>query len=276
MLRKLAGFGSVILVFTVGTACTSSKDNGAADGGSGGSRAGTGGSNGTGGSGGGQVGSGGSAGRNGTGGNGTGGNGTGGNGTGGANTDGGTAGHDSGSGGASTGGSSTSDSGSSGGSSTTDSGSTGDNMLTNPGFEDGVMSPWTSNSSNFIVGSDAPRSGSYNAKLYSGFGDPMWDETMSGEALFLAAGTYTFHIWIEKAGTGTLTTLRLEASSSGDTKTVDVLQNVTSAYQEFTVSGITVTSPNGPNLGACTVRVAAAGDKNVSVYLDDASLTKNP
>jgi hypothetical protein len=275
MLSKL-GFGSVILAFSFGIACTSSKDNAAADGGSGGSDVGTGGSNGTGASAGGHAGSGGSAGHNGTGGNGTGGKGTGGNGTGGATTDSGAGGHDSGAGGVSTGGSGTTDSGSTGGSSATDSGSTGNNVLTNPGFEDGVMSPWTSNSSNFIVGSDAPRSGSYNAKLYSGFGDPTWDETMVEEALFLAEGRYTFHIWVEKAGTGTLTTLRLEASSSGSTKTLDILQDVTGTYQEFTVSGITVTSSNGPNLGVCTVRVVAAGDDKVSVYLDDASLTKNP
>ncbi len=276
MLRKRTGFGSVILALSFGIACTSSKDNGAADGGSGGSNVGTGGSSGTGGSGGGQAGSGGSAGHNGTGGNGTGGNGTGG-----ATADSGTAGH-GGAGGASTGGSGTLDSGSAGGSRTTDSGSTrdsgstGNNVLTNPGFEDGIMAPWTSNSSNFIVGSDAPHSGSYNAKLYSGFGDPTWSETMSEEAHFLAAGTYTFHIWVEKAGTGTLTTLRLEASSSGSTETLDILQNVTGTYQEFTVSGITVASPSGPNLGGCTVSAVAAGDDKVSVYLDDASLTKDP
>ena len=46
--------------------------------------------------------------------------------------------------------------------------------------------------------------------------------------------------------------------------------------KQFTVSGITVTSPNGPDLGARTVRVAASGDDHMSVYLDDASLTKAP
>ena len=271
MFLKRTGFGSAILALFFGVACMSSKDDGGADGGSGGSDVSKGGSSGHSGSGGSQAGSGGSSGQNGAGGKGTGG----------ATTDSGIA-HDSGAGGASIDASGNTDSGSSGGSSTIDAGSIGDsgssgnNVLTNPGFEDGVMSPWTSNSSNFIVGSDAPRSGSYNAKLYSGFGDPTWDETMSEEALFLAAGTYTFHIWIEKAGNGTLTTLRLEAASSGATKTLDILQDVTAGYKEFTVSGIAVASTNGPNLGACTVRVVASGDDNVSVYLDDASLTKAP
>jgi hypothetical protein len=261
MLRKLAGFGSVTFALSFGVACTSSKDNGAADGGSGGGDVGAGGRSGTG-AGGTKAGSGGSTGHDGTGG---------------ASTDSGTARHDSGAGGAPTGDSGSTDSGSTGGSGTNDAGSSGgNNVLTNAGFEDGVLSPWTSNSSNFIVGSDAPRSGSYNAKLYSGFGDPTWTETASEEALFLAAGTYTFHIWVEKTGTGALTTLRVEASSSGSTKTLDILQNVTGTYKEFTVTGITVTSPNGPDLGACAVRVAAAGDDHVSVYLDDASLTKDP
>jgi hypothetical protein len=275
MLSKLTGLGCVILSLSLGlgVACTTSKDKATGDGGSGGNGAGTGGTNDTGGSGGSHAGSGGSAGH-------------GGNGTGGTDTDGGTAGH-GGAGGASTGGSATSDSGATGGSSTIDSGSTGGasttdsgstatNVLTNPGFEDGVMDPWTSLSSNFIVDGDAPRSGSYDAKLYSGFGDPTWAETMSGEALLLAAGTYTFHVWVEKAGTGTLTALSLEASSSGATKTLDILSNVSGSYQEFTMSGITVTSSSGPNLGACAVRVVAAGDKMVSVYVDDASLTKDP
>ena len=275
MHQKQTGLAAAILALAFGVACMSSKDDAMADGGSGGSD-GTGGSSGTGGSGGSKVGSGGSAGQDGTGGKSTGGKGNGG-----ATTDGGSA-HDSGTGGASMDGSSESDAGSSGGARTIDSGASGDsgslgnNVLTNPGFEDGVMSPWTSNSSNFIVGSDAPRSGSYSAKLYSGFGDPTWDETVAEEALFLGAGTYAFHIWVEKAGTGTLTTLRLEASSSGATRTLDILQAVTTGYREFTVSGITVTSTSGPNLGACTVRVVASGDDKVSVYLDDASLTKAP
>ncbi|HVU05408.1 MAG TPA: carbohydrate binding domain-containing protein [Polyangiaceae bacterium] len=268
MLHTFTRLGSVVLTLSLGVACSSSKDATGSDGGSGGSNVGTGGESGSGGSGGEHTGSGGSSGQAGTGGS----------------ADGGSSGHDAGS---STGGSGTADSGSTGGSNTTDSGSTGgsgatdsgtvaQNVLVNPGFEDGTMSPWTSNSSNFIVDGDSPRTGAYDGKLYSGFGDPTWDETMSGEALLIPAGTYTFHVWAKKSGTGTLTTLRLEASSSGSTKTLDILANVTAAYQEFSVSDITVASPNGPNLGACTVRVAAAGDDQVSVYLDDASLTMNP
>jgi hypothetical protein len=160
---------------------------------------------------------------------------------------------------------------------TTDNGA--NNFLIDPGFEEVALEPWLSNGSDLVLEHVDPHSGKQHAALENAYTDPSpLDEKMTQGVNLLAPGTYTFRIWIKKAGTGSLTALRVIAEGFNymdltESRDLDILQDVTGTYQLFTLTGIPVTTA-GANVGHCTVAVAASGDENAKVYLDDAALTK--
>ncbi len=292
MLRKLTGLGSVMLTLSLlDVACMSAKDDGARDGGTHGNGVGdssTSDKDAT-------AGSGGSAGSTASA-------------TGGSRTSTGGTTHSGGAAGASTSDAGTSpDSGTSGNSgaprdsgaasdaTTGDSGAggtsgaphdsgtggaTANNVLIDPGFEEVTLEPWLSDGPDLVLEQVDPHSGNQHAALENAYTDPSpLDERMTQGANLLAPGTYTFRIWIKKAA-GNLTALRVIAEGfnymdPSEGTELDILQDVSDTYQLFTLTGISVTTA-GPDVGSCTVAVAASGDENAKVYLDDASLTKDP
>lgn len=164
-----------------------------------------------------------------------------------------------------------------------DSGTTSDanNVLIDPGFEEVTLEPWLSEGPDLVLEHVDPHSGNQHAALENAYTDPSpLDEKMTQGANLLAPGTYTFRIWIKNGGSGTLTALRVIAEGfnymePSESRELDILQDVTSTYRLFTLSGIPVTTA-GPSVGHCTVAVAASGDENAKVFVDDASLTKEP
>jgi hypothetical protein len=294
MLRKLTGLGSVVLTLSLlDVACTSAKDDPAADGGTHGNGVGdsstsdkdaTRGSGGSAGStasatGGSRTSTGGTTHSGGAAGASSGNSGTG--------RDAGT-GHDSGTHGNSDASADSGVNGDSGAGGTSgaphDSGTGGDNannVLIDPGFEEVTLEPWLSDGPDLVLEQVDPHSGNQHAALENAYTDPSpLDERMTQGANLLPPGTYTFRIWIKKAGSGNLTALRVIAEGfnymdPSEGTELDILQDVTDTYQLFTLTGISVTTA-GPDVGSCTVAVAASGDENAKVYLDDASLTKDP